>query len=152
METTIQALTDFLDALSDEYKRLLIDDGKPATGRLISSITPKVEQEATKFIASFILAEHWKYVEYGRKPGKFPPPNAILSWVQQKPILPRQNEKITDNQLAYLIGRKIANEGIEPGLQLETALKNIWPTWEKNIEDALSKDLEYELYLITLQL
>jgi len=50
-------------------------------------------------------------MEQGRKPGKFPPPDEILRWVRLGKIQKRSN--ISDESLAYLIGRKISREGIK---------------------------------------
>jgi hypothetical protein len=39
------------------------------------------------------MEEYWKYLEYGRKSGKMPPIDDILSWINVKKILPRGNKK-----------------------------------------------------------
>lgn len=55
------------------------------------------------------------WMEHGRKAGKFPPINAIKKWIDDKNI---SYEGITKNSLAFLIARKIANEGttVRPGI------------------------------------
>jgi hypothetical protein len=35
------------------------------------------------------LPEYWKYVEDGRKSGKYPPLETIKKWIEVKPVLPR---------------------------------------------------------------
>ena len=54
---------------------------------------------------------HGRVMETGRRAGKFPPMNEILKWVQLGKIVKRDN--ITDEQLAFLIARKIQREGIK---------------------------------------
>ena len=51
---------------------------------------------------------------YGRKPGKFPNLTAIEQWIADKGIVPRPDKNgksISTKSLAFLIGRKIANDG-----------------------------------------
>lgn len=139
------ALYDFTNAFIEEYKRRLIEDGKSASGNLIDSISlPNIEYVGNGYEASISLADYWKYVEYGRKPGKFPPPNVILNWIRVKPVLPRPVNGITptENQLAFLIGRKIATEGIEPGNQFEETLDRMLTEYESILSEAISADLE----------
>ena len=53
---------------------------------------------------------------YGRRPGKFPNLLAIEQWIEDKGIVPRPDKNgksLSTKSLAYLIGRKIKNEGNE---------------------------------------
>ena len=64
----------------------------------------------------FDLPSYFPFAEYGRRPGKFPPPDAILKWIQFKRLVPRpgRDGKVpSTNQLVYLISRKIATKGTE---------------------------------------
>ena len=68
------------------------------------------------FEVNFDLPPYFHFAENGRRPGKFPPPDAILKWVQFKRIVPRpgRDGKVpSTNQLVYLISRKIATKGTE---------------------------------------
>ena len=68
------------------------------------------------FEVYFDLPQYFRFAENGRRPGKFPPPDAILKWVQFKRIVPRpgRDGKVpSTNQLVYLISRKIATKGTE---------------------------------------
>lgn len=62
-------------------------------------------------------ADYFKYLIYGRGPGKQPPPHNMLAWVQANPqALDRARavfRNITEKGLAYLIGRKIGREGTD---------------------------------------
>lgn len=121
--TSIQRIV--LDFLG-QYRRRLIDDNKRATGNLINNPAYMVEYDGRYLTVSLDLPDEWKYVEYGRKPGKFPPPDAIRRWIKVKPILPRpHNGKVpTENQLVYLIGRKIHRDGIPAGNYLSTTIRD----------------------------
>lgn len=71
--------------------------------------------EADAYSGQLWGADYFKYLITGRGPGKFPPPDAMLKFVQANPdILQRAKavyKFITEKQLAFLIGRKIAREG-----------------------------------------
>ena len=72
------------------------------------------EYNGNLFELHFNLPDYWQYAENGRRPGKFPPPDAILKWIQVKRLLPRpgRDGKLpSTNQLVYLISRKIALQG-----------------------------------------
>ena len=43
--------------------------------------------------------------------------------------------------MAVLIGRKIAEEGIEGGHQLQGARASLTEEWESTIEEAIAKDI-----------
>lgn len=111
--TTIQNITkDFCT----ELKNALHANGTNSSGELSKSIKGIVKQNGKYIVISIQLNEYWKFIEYGRKPGKYPPPDVIKKWISVKPVLPRplKNGKLpTENQLAYLIGRKISKNGIK---------------------------------------
>lgn len=138
------AINDFLNDFIEIYKSILTKDNKKASGNLISSIRNYNVVLDGEFLKGEIsLANYWKYVEYGRKRGKFPPPQAILNWVELKQ-LPRPISGLktpTKEQFAYLVGRKIAREGIQPGNQFQEALNIAWNKWERPISEAASKDI-----------
>lgn len=142
-----QVLDDFTKDVAETYKSLLLRDGKNATGELISSIRPMTPEliDGT-FQCSLSLAPHWKYVENGRKAGKFPPIDNILDWVKAKPQLARPNrldrKELAPKQLAFLVARKIATSGIQPGNQLEEAMDIVYTRWKDRIDAAITADIE----------
>ena len=142
-----QVLDDFTKDVAETYKSLLLRDGKNATGELISSIRPMTPELVDgTFECSLSLAPHWKYVENGRRPGKFPPIDNILDWVKAKPQLVRPNrldrKEISPKQLAFLVARKIATSGIQPGNQLEKAMDIVYARWKDRIDAAITADIE----------
>ena len=142
-----QVLDDFTKDVAETYKSLLLRDGKNATGELISSIKPMTPELVNgAFECSLSLAPHWKYVENGRRPGKFPPMDNILDWVKAKPQLARPNrldrKELAPKQLAFLVARKIAAKGIQPGNQLEEAMDIVYARWKDRIDAAITADIE----------
>ncbi len=85
-----------------------------ASGALAASLRVAVEATATGYRLSLYGASYALALEYGRRPGKFPPLLAIRQWIADKGLVPRPDAKgraVSVNSLAYLIGRKIAKEG-----------------------------------------
>ena len=145
-----QVLDDFTKDVAETYRGLLLRDGKNATGELISSIKPMTPELVNgTFECSLSLAPHWKYVENGRKAGKFPPIDNILDWVKAKPLLTRPNrldgKEITPKPLAFLVARKIATSGIQPGNQLEEAIDIVYARWKDRIDAAITAYIEASL-------
>lgn len=104
------------------YKKELNSFGKQTTKDLVLNYI-KMGLKASGAFESGLVYEttdksieikaplHARVMETGRRAGKFPPMDAILKWVQLGKIVKRDN--ITDEQLAFLIARKIAREGIK---------------------------------------
>ena len=63
----------------------------------------------------FDLPSYFPFSEYGRRPGKMPPVNKILQWIEFKHLVPRSNNgKVpTTKQLAFAISKHIALHGTE---------------------------------------
>ena len=142
-----QVLDDFTKDVAETYKSLLLRDGKNATGELISSIRPMTSELVNGTLqCSLSLAPYWKYVENGRRPGRFPPVDNILDWVKAKPQLVRPNrldrKEISQKQLAFLVARKIATKGIQPGNQLSEAMDIAYVRWKDRIDAAITADIE----------
>lgn len=76
----------------------------------------------------------------------FPPVSAIMDWISVKPVLPRPDsegklQKLRPKSLAFLIGRKIEEEGIEPHPALATTIEELDKIYHKRISDALRHDI-----------
>ena len=150
----IQFLNDFGKELADKNKRNLVNDDAVASGKLLNSIRYIFNKNNTSFEISMERAEYWKYVENGRKSGKFPPISAIKEWVNVKRVIPRPyNGKLpTENQLAFLIARSISKNGIRPKPIFNDTLDDAMNDFENGLEDAFTKDVENEMDKITVLL
>ena len=76
----------------------------------------------------------------------FPPVSAIMNWISVKPILPRPDasgkmQQLKPKSLAFLIGRKIYEEGIEPHPALATTIQELDRLYKDKIAEALGKDV-----------
>lgn len=115
-------LRKYAKQLLKDYKKKLTAGNVSSSGGLLSTesalrITNQGIAEAYEII--FFIEDYWRYVEDGRSPGTFPPVEAMLNYVRNKPIIPEpftystgRTIVPTENQLAFLIGRKIKEDGI----------------------------------------
>lgn len=147
-----RVLNEIVQDVAVTYKEKLINNNKSSSGTLIKSIKAEpAKLQGNLYTGSLSLAEHWKYVEYGRKPGKFPPINNLITWVQEKNLLPRPTTLSEANKiksLAYLIGRKIAKDGIQPGGYLGSSLDEVLAKYDNKLKQAVSQDIDSELILL----
>lgn len=107
--------------LADAYKAELRTADAVASGSLVQfRWDVKLEKNGLKLV--YYLPEHWRYIEYGRRPtknrGDGSVYKSIYNWILDKGITPkaRYNSKgvkyiPTQKQLAFLITRKIHSEG-----------------------------------------
>lgn len=144
-----KALESYMNEISRVYKGKLQSDGHKATGKLINSIQANVKIGATQYTGELRLEDYWKYIEYGTKP-HWPPPKALLKWIQAKPVLPKAIKGITptQDQLAFLIGRKISQVGTKASGELGDTIDSVNAKFRPILESALSQDLSGELTVI----
>lgn len=131
------------EAARDMYRAELEKRKKNASSALSSTAENITLRTASGFEVGLILQDYWKYVEYGRKPGKWPPRSVIERWISVKPVTPRaEGGKIpTVPQLAYLIQRKIGTEGVTPVPVLEDTRTATWEKFADDITAAMELDI-----------
>ena len=138
-------LQSFAEALCEQYKQNLKDNDRYTTlgtdTRLIDSVAAFVEAGASAYEVKLTLNDYWKYVEEDTKP-HFPPREAILRWVQIKPVIPRPyNGRIpSEKSLAFLISRKIAREGTKGTHDLAQARASTVEAFREQLAEALAAD------------
>lgn len=115
MNLDLEPIKGIVNQIVTLYRKELQDKGINASSALSNSASAIVDLNGTTLTVSLQLEDYWKYVEYGRGPGKMPPVDKIADWIKIKPVIPNPiNGKVPDTkQLAFLIARKIGREGIE---------------------------------------
>lgn len=98
--------------------------------------------ESIMFEGKLYAAEYFQYLVTGRGPGKFPPRDKMVKFVEDNPEMLAEARKIwkhiNEKGLAFLIGRKIARYGTDiftgrkQGIDLKGAV-------ERPMEDFLKK-------------
>ena len=134
----------------EDYRKFLELATKDNTKHyeLSNNIKFNLQVNDTVFEIEFQAPEYWKYANYGRGPGKFPPPDKIEDWIVRRKISPyptKSGRVPTRKQLSFLIARKIAREGFEGSGFLQKSLKEQQDYWEDRISDAIYKDIESQI-------
>ena len=144
---TRAVLEELAEEIRRNYREHLMDEGHYTTlgndVRLVDSITAKVTFNGQEFVGTLTMNDYWKYVEEDTTP-HWPPRDAILRWVEIKPVIPRPDSRgriPSPQQLAFLIGRKIAQTGTEGTHDLQKSKDAIIPFYVPKIQEALRQDL-----------
>lgn len=116
---------------------------KRATGDLISSISVEYNSSNQEIVVS--MAEYWKYVNDGRKPGKYAPLDSIESWIKAKGLKGRNKKTgrfITNKSFAWGINTNIKKFGIAPTYFYDKAFEGFEKYFEDEAVKALGIDIE----------
>lgn len=122
---TQRVLEDMAPMMLDKYKEL--------------GNTENVTVTVGDLEVSLHLPSYWYYIEHGRGPGKFPPIQAIQTWMEVKHIIPRENRTVP--QVSYLIARKIAREGTQGKHAVEGTVNYIENTFFPRLYSAIAQDI-----------
>lgn len=139
-----EVLNEFADAFIQNARNNLEANQSNASYNLYNSFEKVIEVGEDYFKVSISLADYWQYLENGRGPGKFPPVDKIKEWIEVKPVnpTPLSNGKTPSvEQLSFLIGRKIANEGTEGKPFFEPAKEQTIREFEDKINQAIEEDV-----------
>ena len=94
-----------------DLQRSMSSKGLNASRKTSDSIKYEVSETLTKSVLKIIANRSIGALQYGRKPGRMPPRDVIRQWIDNKPLT--LQGKMTKDQLAYLIQRKLGREGIK---------------------------------------
>lgn len=148
---TMKALNDFGNFIITTYKSQL-EAEQMNNGELYRTISYSVSTGTGGWVISVSLADYWKYVEYGRRPGKMPPVSAIENWINVKQIVPhsvtlKSGKTVipTIPQLSFLIARKISRDGIRPRPFFKQSFESAKREFLHIIEEAIIADIKESL-------
>lgn len=146
-ENVARVLTDFSKLIAEKYKGELSRQDINASNNLSNSVTATFKKDGIEYCACLDLLPYWEQIEYGREPtknnGNGELRRNILQWIKVKPVLKRPyNGKLpTDEQLAYLISRKIHTEGYRGKQPLKNVLETEINSVLRKLEEAMSEDI-----------
>lgn len=145
MEETTE-IRNICEQIAQVYRDKMSNAGYDPNGELMK-FTWVTEYNGNLFQLYFNLPNYFPFSEYGRRPGKFPPPDEILKWIQFKRIVPSSHSgKIpTTNQLIYLISRKIALKGTQGKHLLQQTIDATYDTLVDRLVEVIADNIEKEL-------
>lgn len=121
-----------------------------ASGQLLASLKTRMENDSnfSRYIVYLIHRDYLKYLEDGTRP-HWPPKDAILQWVRDKGLETKEKSGKkglpTEKQLAFLVQRKIANEGTKGIPMVKQTQDTLNPVFERKLEQAFEQDIEHYL-------
>ena len=135
-------LHEYAETVRDLYKEKLVEADRLASEDLYNSVEAQVVVNGTEYLVQVRALDYWKYVEWDTKP-HWPPVQSLLRWIRVKPVLPRAGGSVPrPEQLAYLIGRKIAREGTKGSHDLALASTETNRRFRDDINEALAQDAQ----------
>lgn len=128
------------------YLQLAARKNMPDYYKLKDNISFTVDIDGNFYNILFKAPEYWKYAEYGRKAGKWPPITAIEKWIDIRHITPYPSSRgvlPTKKQLAFLIARSIGEKGTltTPVYFLGRSLDEDRAYWNDQIDKAITEDV-----------
>lgn len=113
----------------------------------LANLSNPITFEVGELEITLNMPSYWKYIERGRGPGKFPPITSILNWIEKKHIIPQQRNGLTptNNQLSFLIARKISREGVPGKHALENTLSEIENSFISDLYLAVVEDIKNQI-------
>ena len=147
----LATLDEYAEKAEELYKRKLTDKGINASYKLLNSVETTVKRNDDTFTVTINLEDYWYYVENGRGPGKFPLIDKILEWIRVKPVIPYSDSRgrlPTEEQLAFLISSKIAEQGTEGRKVLAETVEELNNYYLPLLQQALDRDFNMMSYNI----
>jgi hypothetical protein len=150
-----------------------------SSGRLQNSVQVSWEQTPQglpRLVVEFVNAPYWYYISNGREPGtpiqrtrtnrrgttinytsytKFPPLDSILTWISEKPVTSYTDnlgKTISNNTMAFLIGRSIARDGYQ-GVDFiteawETSKSTLLPLFGEQVAQYFTDELMNNILIV----
>ena len=136
MEQTTE-IRNICEQIAQVYRDKMSNAGYDPNGELMK-FTWVTEYNGNLFELYFNLPDYFQFAENGRRPGKMPPVNKILQWIEFKHLVPRSNNGRvpTTKQLAFAISKHIALQGTEGKHLFEKTLD------DQNLDNLANKLVE----------
>lgn len=129
-----------------EYREEQLAQSLSQRASVPDSMAPEIIADDHVIHLVFSLAYYWYYVENGRRPGLRPPLHKIIDWVERTGLA--EGKDISVKSLAFLIARKIGNEGTKGKHVVQTVVARNAERWIERCRIAAIKDVNTRVRLI----
>lgn len=149
VDNITQAVRVAMEIYRDEMVNQLATQNINASGKLSAS-AEDVIVDSEGFVSGSVRANsYWFYRNFGRGPtqntsGKGELKKKIRQWIDDKGIVP--DGKITKDELAFLVTRKIHREGYEGKAFVSDTTSVVQPEIDRLIAEAAFLDLNKNLF------
>ena len=114
-----------LDAGVRRGAKEVMRDARDLAPKATSLLTQSIRTQRIGMAEQAVIADaqHALATEIGRKPGLMPPVQSLIDWIRTVKIEPNAEGVRNERDLAFVIGRKIARDGIEAQPYMAPALR-----------------------------
>jgi hypothetical protein len=116
---------------------------KIKTGFLYNSIKVEFNEDQDEIVVS--MADYWRFVNDGRKPGKYVPIKPLMAWIRTKGFNKNKEtgkfEKFSIKGMAYGVSKNIYKFGIAPTYFYDNAFNKFITVFEDESVKALGIDI-----------
>ena len=175
-EKMISAISDVFEAFGEqittEAKSALEAMKINASNNLSDSFQFKVSSTEAVVTLEIFADSYLQYIENGRQPGKMPPVQSIIKWIEYKgvesfekpgirrgiidakgvraspgmrrgqPAIIRRNVKVSNEKMAFAIAKSIMKRGQQGKQFYKPIIENIADEMSKKLTDAVLKSIE----------
>jgi hypothetical protein len=114
------------------------------TGFLYNSIKVNFSQQTNEIVVT--MADYWKNVNDGRRPGKYVPIRVLMQWIRTKGFNKNKKtgkfEKFNIKGMAFAVSKSIQKFGIQPTYFYDKAFTKFEKVFEEDAYVALGIDIE----------
>ena len=142
----LEVLKELGNSIKEGYKDRLNSDEINASNSLSDSVqyVIRTEKDGT-FEVSISLLGYYYWIENGRKPGKLPPLQPFLDWIEVKKTLPRpDNPRAFAEAIRWNLTSKDNGGGgkrLEGKHPLENTVEQVMAYYDQRISDAITRDI-----------
>ena len=139
-------LNSFAQTIVNRYRDKI---SEYSSGKLYKTIDYTITSKSDSYLVTINLEEYWKFIEKGRRAGaKMPPVSAIENWIKVRKIIPRpvalksgKQRVPTVQQLAYVIARSIARNGIAARPLMREYIEDTMKDFQSKLTAAVREDV-----------